>query len=455
MTNLSDIINNSPRRRVGAESVANRRVGSALDVERQLERVRLRPSSGAVDPEVFADVLATEFDRLRHGGSDSVLAILSFAEVDSIRRRLGDNCVFDLITELTKVVGETLTSHDLYNVSEDGEIVVLARDRRLAHATKRIDTLCAAISARRFRACDETVSLTPAAGATPLSNGSCPADVLSRAKQARFAATIRIDRQPEPRKPHVLDEPVGAPLDLRQRATALIPRRLRFPLLVLAMFVVGLVIPILAYRRFDIAVGFGRPDGVWLGLAAAIVLAVVMAAVGLGSVTRRRTDRQIDANPDNERRDDAADVAVADVADAVGVADLGDAPEPSETFAELVEPVAGAACEQSRAHLETASETARVVDDLNQRCPSSASEVLLPRRAPGASLDRPKKTPPISEHARLALRPGQYRGVLDPSIPEVFVREYERTTRHTLAALEGVRRSLDTASSFLSGDSPR
>ena len=127
MTKLIDASSNGSGPPAGSDRLAPRHVGGSFGVEFLLDRVQVAPSSGQVDPEAFALVLATEFERLQHGGVDSLVAVVSLFEVAGIRRRLGDGCLFDLVTEVSNLVRGALSPHDLYNVSEDGEIVILAR----------------------------------------------------------------------------------------------------------------------------------------------------------------------------------------------------------------------------------------------------------------------------------------------------------------------------------------
>lgn len=198
VTDLIGLLQLGPPVTERTRRVASARRGQPSARRRPLDPIAERRSGGAVDPSRFAELLATDFERFHHGGEDAVVAVISLSEMVGIRARLGHRRVFDLVTEVAQLVCSTLSRHDVYDISEDGEIVILAGDRRLTDATERIETLCAAITDRRFGSRDERLRLTPLAGVTTLGRGSCPADVLRRARNANGVAVARAARRVEP-----------------------------------------------------------------------------------------------------------------------------------------------------------------------------------------------------------------------------------------------------------------
>ena len=130
--------------------VAIDRAPMPSDVQRRLERSPSGFVTGVIDPAGFARELGAEHDRRRRGGRDCLVASISLFEIPGIRHRWGSGAAFDVITELTTLVVGTLVGNDLVTISEDGEILVMARESPIPDSIERIELVCAAITGRRF-----------------------------------------------------------------------------------------------------------------------------------------------------------------------------------------------------------------------------------------------------------------------------------------------------------------
>ena len=129
------------------------RAPTPSDVQQRLERDRYRFVAGVVDPDEFAKELGAEYGRRLSGGDDCIVASISIFEIPGLHDRLGAGHVFDLVTDVTEVVLRHLVPTDVVNVSEDGEILVMARESRIGPAINRIDK----IVSRRSPAAGSTV----------------------------------------------------------------------------------------------------------------------------------------------------------------------------------------------------------------------------------------------------------------------------------------------------------
>ncbi|MEM9514772.1 MAG: glycosyltransferase family 2 protein [Actinomycetota bacterium] len=242
-------------------------------VDRDLQRQRPRPRCGIVAPDEFADALATEHDRRRRGGRNGVVAAVSLFEIASVRHRLGASYVFDLISELTALVQLKLGALDLVNISEDGEILILARETAADDAAEQLDVVASAISAQRFEAGAEHILLTPSTGYATLDDGEQPGEVLANAITARQAGALHLDLRPYRWTPEMSP---ARPTD--EQPERPLRDRLRLPAQIAATYALGLLLPIALYAGLD-AVGVDITGAVYVAVCVALVVTGVMILV--------------------------------------------------------------------------------------------------------------------------------------------------------------------------------
>ncbi|MFK7918228.1 MAG: glycosyltransferase [Ilumatobacter sp.] len=253
---------------------------------------RVRPSqltAQILDTDGFADAAAAEFDRRQRGGRNCAVASISLFEVPAVRHRLGSRFVFDLISEVIELVRPVLAASDLMHMSEDGEISILARDNRVSDAADRFDRVCAVLSSRRFETAGRRVLLTPSAGYSTLDDGDDVAQVLRRAAVAREVAATHLDLRPQ-RWEAFMSLDSSSLVEEPKIAGATGPslrERLRTPFQVALTYVIGLVIPFLAYWALDAFV-IDVTGGVYLLVVACLVLTGLMIVIEAQHAVKQR-----------------------------------------------------------------------------------------------------------------------------------------------------------------------
>ena len=268
------------RRPVGRVVIDRARVRS--DVERRLATIPKELLAGVVDPDEFATELASEYDRYARGGRDCLVASMSLFEIPSVRLRLGAAYVFDVITDVTKLLQEMLAPLDLINISEEGEIFVLARESRIATAADRIEDVCKTIAARRFNEHGERILLTPSAGYVTLSDADAATEVLRRATDAREVAATHLDLRPQRWVPEMSVDTAAIDDDEGDTGTsrwASLLERFRTPGQILATYVLGLFVPFLIYWTFDAWVGVDVTGPMYLFVVVTLVLTGLMILI--------------------------------------------------------------------------------------------------------------------------------------------------------------------------------
>ena len=220
------------------------RAPAPTEVQRRLQEADYRFVSGVVDPDAFAGELVDEFGRRQRGGRNCLIASISIFEIPGIEERLGAGHLFDLITDVTEVFLEHLIPTDIVNISEDGEILVMARESPVKSAMNRIDKASRALAGRYFVVDGERRLLTPSAGVATLDDGLDAADVIRRAVDAREVAAGHLDLRVHRWEPAMSVDTAPqerSPFDRFGWPT--IKERLRAPTQILATYVLGLVVP--------------------------------------------------------------------------------------------------------------------------------------------------------------------------------------------------------------------
>ena len=245
----------------------------------------------------FLKHLVAEHDRHRRGGRDCLVSTISLFEVPSIKLRLGDAYLRDILGDVSRLVRGVLGPLDVMNVSEQGEILICARESAIGSATDRIERVTKAITSTRFNEHGERVLLTPSAGCALLSDGLSAEEVLRRAIDARDAGAAHLDLSVQRWNPSLsTDTAVEAP-EPRWWKTSDLVERLRTPAQVLATYVLGLIIPFFVYWGFDQVIGVDITYGVYLIVVAALVLTGAMILVEAHFAVRQAEPPEVSEYP--------------------------------------------------------------------------------------------------------------------------------------------------------------
>ncbi len=287
------------RWRNGPRALVIDRAPTPSDVQKRLERDRYRFVAGVVDPDEFAKELGAEYGRRLSGGDDCIVASISIFEIQGLHDRLGAGHVFDLVTDVTEVVLRHLVPTDVVNVSEDGEILVMARESRIGPAFNRIDKICRAIAGRSFTVDGQRAWLTPSAGVATLDDGSDVADVIRRATDAREVAAGHLDLRVHRWEPAMSADTAPAAKEQFDRfGWPVIKERLRAPSQILGTYVVGLLIPYLVYWFCDQVVGVDITFVVYLVCVSTLVSTGVMILVEAWLAVKQKEPPEVDEYPE-------------------------------------------------------------------------------------------------------------------------------------------------------------
>lgn len=299
MTDLDHSATSVSRQGARPQRVVINRAPEPSEVQQRLERERNQLTVGVVDPAEFAIELAAEFDRRSRGGRNCLVGTLSIFEVPGLLHRYGPGYVFDRISEVTALLHEVLTPMDLVTIAENGDILIMARESRLAAAIHRIERVCKAIAGRRFDSDGEGVLLTPSAGVATLDDGTDPADVVRRAVDARELAAGHLDLRVHRWEPAMSADTAPEerqPFDRFNWQS--IKERLRAPVQILSTYVLGLVIPFCFYWAMANVVGFDITYWVYLSVVATLVLTGVMILVEAQLAVRQKEPPEVDEYPE-------------------------------------------------------------------------------------------------------------------------------------------------------------
>jgi cellulose synthase/poly-beta-1,6-N-acetylglucosamine synthase-like glycosyltransferase/GGDEF domain-containing protein len=286
----------APRRRQ-RQVVINRAPGTS-EVQRRLEQARQQIVAGVVDPAEFALELGFEYDRRRRGGRNCAVASITLFEVPALQERVGPGLVFDLVSDVTKILQRHLGPNDIVHISEEGEITVLARESRIDAAIDRIDEVSRAITGRYFVVNGERVLLTPSAGVATLDDGVDAADVVRRAVDAREMAAGHLDLRIHRWEPAFSADTAPPP---GQRGSWLVwkdaKEKLRTPSQILATYVLGLFVPFWIYWTFDQYLHFDITWSLYLFVVFTLVLTGVMILVEARMAIDQREPPEVDEYP--------------------------------------------------------------------------------------------------------------------------------------------------------------
>ena len=272
----------------GAIAVADRprhvvinRAPAPSEVQERLEQRPQRLPAGIVDPSGFADELATEFDRRRRGGKNCVVASISLFEIHDLRKRKMDSgFMFGVVSELIELLYGHLGPNDLMQVSEDADILIMARESSIVDAVGRVEQITAAIASRRFDERLERLMFTPSAGYATLDDGDSAATIVQRAVDAREVSGGHLDLSVQRWEPAMSPDTASPDRQPFNRfGWQRIKERLRAPVQIIATYALGIVVPFFVYWLFDAVIGVDISWGVYVLCVVALVLTGVMILV--------------------------------------------------------------------------------------------------------------------------------------------------------------------------------
>ena len=243
-------------------------------VERPPSPVDLLPvdrASGALRMEVFVRAVDREGSR---SDTDYVVAHLRVPELATVRKRLGVRSEREAIRQVTSILQHSLGPADLVAIDPAGGWLLLCTPNastpertlgKLARSVNDVDVMAAGASLR----------LTPVIGFEVAKGAVGSAVLIDHARLASDAASIHLDLLPVQYDAGF----VAAAHDRRRQLRGSFPSRLwhrvRTPFQILLTFVVGGVVPYLAYWASDNA-GFDLAGVMYIVVVVALVFTGVL-----------------------------------------------------------------------------------------------------------------------------------------------------------------------------------
>jgi cellulose synthase/poly-beta-1,6-N-acetylglucosamine synthase-like glycosyltransferase/GGDEF domain-containing protein len=299
MTNVDRHALAGPRVGHRSRRVVINRAPERSEIQVQLDQKRSQFVAGVVDPTEFAIELGSEFDRRQRGGRNCAVASISLFEIPGVKHRLGVSYVFDLITSVTKLLQDLLDPNGIINVSEDGEIMVMARESSIAAALDRVEKVTNAIAAERFDARGERILLTPSAGLATLDDGVDASDVIRRAVDAREVAAGHLDLRVHRWEAAMSTDTAKPERDQREMPRwAGLKERLRTPSQIMATYVLGLLVPFCIYWSMANIVGFDITYWMYLFVVATLVSTGVMILVEARLAFKQKEPPDVEEYPE-------------------------------------------------------------------------------------------------------------------------------------------------------------
>jgi CheY-like chemotaxis protein len=222
-----------------------------------VELVPVDRASGLAAAERFREETAREHARASRGGAGGALAVLELSELASVRRALGPAVAAEVVREVGRRVLGVSRPLDLVGRLGDDRLAVLLPDTPVTDVDRRLRAVAERISGRPVEVRGERLRITPCLGWIALGDAPDPEVARERATAAAEHAAAHLDLVPQVWT-DAMDAQAAARRAAREerRRTGRLGRvlqRLRTPSQIAATFVLGLVVPFLAYWALDAA----------------------------------------------------------------------------------------------------------------------------------------------------------------------------------------------------------
>ena len=212
--------------------------------------------TGALSAAAFVTAATREHERAVRNGRPAALAVLLVEEAPVVAERLGARAVAELERQLSATIGAALTPSDEVGRTAEGGFALLLVDRSLDVVDALLAELEAEIAGTTYYAGGQRLRVTPVVGWSVLGEPDSDAQrQQGRAAVAADAARAHLDLVPV-RWSAALDAEFAAREAARdaarkERRRARLFERVRLPFQVALTFVLGLVVPFVAYWQLD------------------------------------------------------------------------------------------------------------------------------------------------------------------------------------------------------------
>ncbi|MGZ6826029.1 MAG: response regulator [Mycobacteriales bacterium] len=214
-----------------------------------VDRISHDRRSGLVGPAAVAGVAQRERERAQRSGRGGHVAVLDIDEFASVRLRFGNRAVDEMAKQLGELLTASVTALEVAGRDELGRFVLVLPETTGEQVQERLQVVTEAIARFGLRAAGEQVLVTPLVGYAELGEGDSATEALERAALALESAREHLDLRPVR-----FDKAMLAVASARARGRArpgLLGGRGRTPFQIALTFVIGLVLPFVAYVLLD------------------------------------------------------------------------------------------------------------------------------------------------------------------------------------------------------------
>lgn len=226
----------------------------------------------------FAAELEREVMRTRRGGGSGCIAYVEFVEFERIRDRLGSRAEQALERQIGELLQQDSRNLDSVGRDVDGRFALLLPETGAEGAEVRLRRLHRLVVGQTFQAGTERISLTPIAGFSVYDQTMTADDAREKALVALDQAGIHLDLEPVrwvPALGATRASTSGPSERVRGTRRRWIAEKLRLPLQIIAVHVLGIVVPFLIYTTLD-SVGFNIVPATYLLVVGALLMTAYM-----------------------------------------------------------------------------------------------------------------------------------------------------------------------------------
>ena len=221
-----------------------------------LDAMRQNRQTGLLSEASFMQSVESELSRAKRYEYSCTLVKIRIYELAHIRAMFGNRAESGLALAVGRILQGWALRDEVLGVGEDGTFMVLAPETDADDLQPRLDTLVQMIVRTHFGVGEETLRVTPICGYAEASGDEDSRILRQRAVVALAHAVAHLDLRPIRFEPGMVEPPQAQPGFAKFFSKVLEP--LRFPVQVLASYVLGWVLPfwafVLAYKwGYDIS----------------------------------------------------------------------------------------------------------------------------------------------------------------------------------------------------------
>ncbi len=258
-----------------------------FDVEELIARVRSKtqrppvpsnlmprdPATGLLTKKALLEELDREYMRARTSERAACLAYLYIRDMARLRERFGRRGEDEVAFQISQLVAEQSQALDLVARDESSLFLILLPEADAASAEQRLYVISRAIASHAFRLSGEHVRLTPVIRFSSSAVAPTPGELRDQAWRAVHHAAADLNLRPLAFDPSMaIQVEEERP---KEPGRGLLGGRARLPLQIAATWLLGIVVPFIAYALLDRA-GHDVTGPVYLIVTVALVITAAL-----------------------------------------------------------------------------------------------------------------------------------------------------------------------------------